>query len=612
MFLAAHIPDFPAEALARLDPDLRTQAVAVVEGVAPMIAVVATNSRARSAGVEPGMTDMQAQERLRTGCEAKRWHIRQRSPEQEKAAHAALLDCAGAFSPRVESTSDDTVVADIAGLEPLFGIPTTIARNFARRCGDAGLEVNVAVASNPDTAIHAARGYSGITVIPVGKEAERLGPLPLDVLRATQYGRAANKGDKDRLTKELEMLDTLERWGVRTFRALTALPEIAVVERLGQPGLQWRRFALGVARRELVISEAGLEFEEVCELEYPVDLLEPLAFLLARMLDQLCARLQSRALATHELRLKVQLDPDVTVDREGMPVDSTTPLKPTEGLHGAPTSEETGNRRPITDNFLQRTIKLPVPMLDSKTFLKLLQLDLKANPPTAPVLKLWLHAEPVRPKFDQRGLFLPLTPEQQKLEITLARLAGVTGGEGNVGSPEILDTHRPDSFRIKRFAPPLPNYAEKDQKPHSTKNGLNEAPDEPKPASALRRFRPPQPVSVQIINGHPGTIGPPRAIAEKDEMSRAVYGEVVWCAGPWRTSGEWWNQQPWEREEWDVAVGSGQWVVGSKVAAKRAFGETSDGGSTANDYPQSTTHYPLLRIYHDLLEGTWYVEGEYD
>jgi protein ImuB len=247
-------------------------------------------------------------------------------------------------------------------------------------------------------------------------------------------------------------------------------------------------------------------------------------------------------------------------------------------------------------------------MLDSKTFLKLLQLDLKANPPTSPVLKLWLRAEPVRPKFDQRGLFLPLTPEPQKLEITLARLAGVTGGDGNVGSAEILDTHRPDSFRMKRFAPPRPNYAVSEQKSHSTKRGLNGAPngEQSKPASALRRFRPPQPVSVQIINGHPGTIGPPRAIAEKEEMARAVYGEVVWCAGPWRTSGEWWNSEPWEREEWDIAIQSGQWTVNSEQKAGSRL-------LIPDSFRlPSTEHRPLLRIYRDLLEGTWFVEGEYD
>jgi protein ImuB len=572
MFVCVHIPDFPVEAVVRAEPDLREQAVAVTEGSPPLVTVVASNGRARAAGVESGMTEMQAQERLRLMCDQRRWHVKRRSPDQEGTAHFALLDCACAFSPRVEATAPDMVIADIDGLEPLFGAPAKIARDFARRCSDMGLEAHVAVAANPDAALHAAHGYSGITVISAGEEAERLGPLSLDVLLATQYGKIKDKKQKQASDNALEMLGTLERWGVRTLRGLAVLPEAAVVERLGQAGLEWHRFARGATQRELKLAEAPLNFEEVCELEYAVDLLEPLAFILSRMLDQLCARLQSRALATHELRLKLQLDPDVAVDREGLPVGDALVCNPV--------------------SLLERTIKLPVPMLDAKTFLKLLQLDLKASPPHAPVLKLWLRAEPVRPRFDQRGLFLPLTPEPQKLEITLARLAGIAGGQGNVGSAEVLDTHRPDSFRMTRFAPPAPNYEERP----AASSALS------RPLSALRRFRPPQPVSVLVMGGKPGTIGPPRALAQGDEVTRALYGEVVWCAGPWQTSGEWWNQEPWQREEWDVAISE----------RNSPFLQRSQRISKDDD-SRFTHHGPrLYRLYRDVLTGTWFVEGEYD
>lgn len=605
MFACVHIPDFPVEAVVRVEPELREHAVAVVQGEPPLVTVVATNDRARGVGVEASMTQMQAEERLRLSCELKRWHVRRRSLDQEQTSHAALLDSVCSFSPRVEAAASDTVIADIAGLEQLFGAPSKIARDLARRCSEAGLEVHVAVAANPDAALHAARGYSGITVIPSGDEAERLGPLPLDVLVAPEYG--AKKKSKKALRvgmspafalhDPMEMLDTLERWGVRTLRGLAVLPEVAVVERLGQAGLQWQRFARGATRRELVPAEPRMEFEEVLELEYAVDLLDPLAFLLSRMLEQLCARLQSRALATNELKLRLQLDPDVTVDREGLPVERESNRLPEDSVevttNRIPTlSPKEGDEdgAPQSKEFLERTIKLPVPMLDVKTFLKLLQLDLKGNPPSAPVLKLWLRAEPVRPKFDQRGLFLPLTPEPQKLEITLARLSGIAGGAQSVGSPQVLDTHRPDAFQMMRFCPPAPNYEQKKDE---------ESP--PRTMSALRRFRPPQPVSVQLVHDRPATIGPPRALAQTEEITRALYGEVMWCAGPWRTSGEWWNREPWEREEWDVAI-AGQdsdrsWIVnrGSWIAR------------------QSAVKCPLLyRVYRDLLAGTWFVEGEYD
>jgi protein ImuB len=571
MFVCVHIPDFPVQGVVRIEPELCEQAVAVIEGAPPLVTVVASNGRARAARVEPGMTEMQAQERLRLACQPQRWHVKRRSFAQEDAAHFALLDCACAFSPRVEATSLDTMIADIAGLAPLLGSPAKIARDLASRCSDCGFEAHVAVAANPHAALHAARGYSGITVIPAGTEAERLGPLPLDVLLATRYGKINDKKQKQASETALEMLGTLERWGVRTLRGLAVLPEVAVVERLGQQGLEWQRFARGATQRELKLTEAPLKFEEICELEHAVDLLEPLTFIFSRMLDQLCARLQSRALATHELQLKLQLDPDVTVDREGLPV------------------EDALVREPVS--FLERTIKLPIPMLDAKTFLRLLQLDLKANPPSAPVLKLWLRAEPVRPRFDQRGLFLPLTPEPQQLEITLTRLAGIIGGKGNVGSAQVLDTHRPDAFRMMRFAPSAPNYKQRPETQASAR-----------PISALRRFRPPQPVSVLMIAGKPGTIGPPRALAQGEEMTRALFGEVVWCAGPWQMSGEWWNQEPWQREEWDVAV-----TEPGSPFIKRAS------PISKFDDARSTNYGPLLyRLYRDVLGGTWFIEGEYD
>jgi len=422
---------------------------------------------------------------------------------------------------------------------------------------------------NADAALYAARGYAGITVIPANDEAKRLGPLRLEVLLPTHYGKIKDKKQKLAAETAAEMIATLDRWGIRTLHELAVLPEVAVVERLGQSGLQWQRYALGATQRELKLAEAPLKFEEVCELEYPVDLLEPLAFILSRMLEQVCARLQSRALATHELRLKLQLDPDVTVDREGLPIEAIPPF-PNEGRDGAP------------EAVLERTIKLPVPMLDAKTFLKLLQLDLKASPPTAPILKLWLSAEPVRPRFDQHGLFLPLTPEPQKLEITLARLAGVVGGQSNVGAAEVLDTHRPDAFQMRRFAPMAPNYFA-----HSKFTSSQ-------PMSVLRRFRPPQPVSVLMIGGKPGTVGAPRSLTQADDMTRALYGEVVWCAGPWHTSGEWWNQEPWQREEWDVAISQKFEGRSSKWESSRVDGNV------------------VYRIYRDVLAGIWFVEGEYD
>ncbi|HKW67152.1 MAG TPA: DNA polymerase Y family protein, partial [Terriglobales bacterium] len=311
-FACIFVPDFSVEAVVRAEPQLREQAVAVLAGKPPLVRVFAANEKARDCGVEPGMTKLQAEVSPQVA-------LRPRSLLEEAAAHAALLDGAQSFSPRVEDMAADTVILDLAGLERLFGAAAQIARDLARRISDLGLEANVAVAANPDAAMHAARGFPGVTLIPAGKEAERLGDLPVEVLLAefrsqesgvgSQGGVASNPESKQHEARRaLEILETLDRWGVRNCRTLAALPEVALSERLGQEGLRLQRMARGATERSLTVSEPALSFEEAVELEYPVALLEPLAFLLNRLLEQLCARLAARALATNELRLRMELE----------------------------------------------------------------------------------------------------------------------------------------------------------------------------------------------------------------------------------------------------------------------------------------------------------------
>jgi protein ImuB len=174
-FACIFVPDFPVEALFRAEPELRSQSLAVLEGKAPLQKVFAVNENARRGGVIPGMSKLQIEACARVV-------LRARSLPQESAAHAALLDCAQSFSPRVEAAGSDTIVLDLAGTQPLFGPLPKIARALACRASDLGLETSVAVAANPDTAVLAARGFSGVTVIAEGKEAEQLGSLPVEVL----------------------------------------------------------------------------------------------------------------------------------------------------------------------------------------------------------------------------------------------------------------------------------------------------------------------------------------------------------------------------------------------------------------------------------------------
>jgi protein ImuB len=517
MFACIYIPNFPMAALLRVEPELRSCAIAILEGRPPLEKICAVNEKAGRFGIAPGMTKAQAEL-----CPA--LALRPSSALQESAAHAALLDCAQSFSPCVEDSACDTVLLDLAGTESLLGSAPEISRAIAHRASAFGLDANVAIAANPDAALVAARGFPGVTVISSHETADRLGPLPIAVLFADRL-----EGEERKAADQT--LETLDRWGIRCLRALAALPQIALSERLGQDGLRLQHLARGSASRTLVPVEEPSIFEEAIELEDPVVLLEPLAFLLNRLLEQLCARLAARALATQELRLTLGLD--------SPPQQSKQP-------------------------FL-RTLRLPLPMLDARTFLKLLQLDLNAHPPGAPIVKIHLVAEPSRMRSAQGGLFLPPSPEPEKLELTLARIASMVGAH-KVGAIELLDTHHPEGFRIDRFVPGPPQ----------TKSEPEMSPPGENAVTALRRFRPPLRAEVTLHEGQPVYLA----------CRKNMQGNVLWKAGPWRFSGDWWEHGAWSRDEWDVALQNPVLHNGESLA--------------------------LYRLVHDLLSGAWFVEGTYD
>src|SRR5208337_649555 len=91
--------------------------------------------------------------------------------------------------------------------------------------------------------------------------------------------------------------------------------------------------------------------------------------------------------------------------------------------------------------------------------------------------------------------------------------------------------------------------------------------------AALRRFRPPLRAAVTLESGELV-----RVVCSK---KKEVQGNVLWKAGPWRSSGDWWEREAWARDEWDIAL-------------------------------QNADSVALYRLMHDLLGGGWFVEGTYD
>jgi len=373
-----------------------------------------------------------------------------------------LPQIAAAFSPEFEQTAPDTVVFRVDGLERLHGSPQQIAEAIAQRAAD---EVNIAIAETADAAIIAARNFPGVTVAP------NLYDLDVATLALTD-----------------EMAQVFESWGIYTLDQLAELPENGLAERFGPQGVYLQQLARGAIHRPLKIFQPETTYADRIQLDHPVSLLEPLLFLIARLLNDQCARLLSNAMAANEVTISLELE----------------------------------NRTEHT-----RTLRLPVPMRESKPLLKLLQMDLEAHPPSAPTTALALSLKPVHPRTVQTGIFLPVTPAPDKLELTLARIRGIVG-ENNVGLPELLNTHHPHPFRLVP-GPPAPN---------------------PQPQSpgrqAFRYFRPPLSATVELDGNRPSRL-----------TASGIHGKVLNAAGPWRTSGDWWTTTVWYRDEWDVALSNG-------------------------------------------------------
>ena len=55
LFASVFIPDFSLQALFARRPELRTKAIALIDGVPPLLRVVAANEKAMKAGVEVGL-----------------------------------------------------------------------------------------------------------------------------------------------------------------------------------------------------------------------------------------------------------------------------------------------------------------------------------------------------------------------------------------------------------------------------------------------------------------------------------------------------------------------------------------------------------------------------
>jgi protein ImuB len=396
LYACVCVKEFPAQALLRLRTELGERACVVMEGEPPLQQVCSLNQKAQSIGMARGMT----QTEVETFPGAV---ILKRSLKAEATAKAALLECAGGFSPRVEECGQDGIflcVIDIAGTEKLFGTPTMLSQNLVSRTQALGFAASVAISQNFHASVVTVKGLSvsgAVQVIAAGTEQETLAALPLAVLDPSE-----------------EQIETFSLWGIRTLGALGNLPEKELIARMGQEGKRLRQLARGELPHLFRAIEAEFALSEFVELDAPVEVLDALLFVANLQLEQIVLRATAHALALASVSIKLMLE--------------------SGGTH-------------------TRTVRPALPSNDRQMWLKLLHLDLEAYPPQAAVHAIVLTAEPGRTSKVQLGLFAPQLPEPARLDVTLARLRAIVGEE-NVGRAVLDDTHAQEGFHMEPFQVP--------------------------------------------------------------------------------------------------------------------------------------------------------------
>jgi protein ImuB len=191
----------------------------------------------------------------------------------------------------------------------------------------------------------------------------------------------------------------------------------------------------------------------------------------------------------------------------------------------------------------------------------LIVLDLESHPPALGIDAVTIAIEPTASRVVQGSLLTRTVPAPEQLSPLLARL-GALMGEERCGAASLVDSYRPGAFRVTPFSV-NPSPARNSHSPPPTPHLPLPPPHSPPPA--VRRYRVPVAARVTVQEGRP--------VLVRTDRRGIAGGRVEACAGPWRTSGEWWGPPSldgasrvpagqvcgtgWNRDEWDVALGDG-------------------------------------------------------
>ncbi len=447
-----------------------------------------------------------------------------------------VVGIAQEFSPRYERHRDDLVSIDVSGLTRLLGPARTIGEEMRREAAARGVRTHVAVAGTRMAALLLAQARPGLTVIAPGEEAAALAPLPLALLEKSAVSSqqsevdAAGAADCSCQTSEF-VRRTSRRWGLKTLGELASLPGADLVARFGRAARTWQAIARGEDSGPLVPMLEEERFEASLDLEWPIAELEPLSFVLTRLLEPLSTRLERRDRGAAVLHVLLRL---------------------------------------VTRETTARRLELPAPMRDVRALRTLALLDLETHPAEAAIDRVTIVIDPTPGRIVQHTLYTRTQPTPEQLSTLVARL-GALMGQDRFGAAVEIDTERPGAFAMTSFATDHEEKDRRDRKARRENVALNSAISASSVVthhdvvSALRRCRQPVPARVAVVDGRP--------VRVTTDRRGFTGGAVTGCAGPWRTSGGWWEQEageagragggpdrpvpPWNRDEWDVSLSDG-------------------------------------------------------
>jgi protein ImuB len=546
----------------------------------------------------------------------------------------SLTALAEEFSPRYQSHRPDLVVVDIRGLERLLGHPQRIGEEIRRSAMRHGRRVQVGIATTRTTALVLALSRPGLTVVPPGKEAEAIAPLAIGILDRLFEAPSADASTRDRQSGMADAADSpvpvFKQWGLRTLGELASLPPGELSARLGRRGLVWQLIARGQDVGPLVPTVAGERFESSIELEWPIEGLEPLSFVLTRLLEPLSTRLERRDRGAAAIHVTLGLLPIADVQHR-LPVERGQPGDRTR--HGS--SETAGIVDSGADTYT-RSLQLPSPIRDVRALRTLLLLDLESHPPAAPIERVTVTIDPTPSRVLQHTLYVRAHPTPEQLSTLVARLHALMG-EDRVGCPVCVETFRPGAVAMQPFATEHdPGDGPSQRETHSVPPGSRArsghrrtgsidqelgtgpspgraAAEDPPVVSALRRCRVPVPARVAIAGDRPSAV--------TTDRRGFAGGRVLACAGPWRSSGDWWRS---DGEKGDEEKGDG--VKGDGVKSDvRACGATagaarphtlaaraSTRGWNRDEWDVSLSDGAVYRIFQDRDTGRWFIDAIVD